>query len=85
VRDDGIGMTEEARTLGRAGHFGISGMRAHARRINATLTLRSTPGGGTHLVLETPLHAGQPFWSGVLSRFQRARSHEQDDVFDHRM
>jgi len=43
VTDTGVGMSEELRQHGRAGHFGLSGMQAHARRIEASLRIESAP------------------------------------------
>lgn len=52
VRDDGHGFDVEAATAGRAaGHFGIAGMRERARRIDAELSITSTPGHGTVVAL----------------------------------
>jgi signal transduction histidine kinase len=55
VADDGIGMTEQIQANGRPGHFGLSGMRAHARRIGAKLTVRSECDHGTQVTLELEL------------------------------
>jgi signal transduction histidine kinase len=54
VRDDGRGIDPEVLRAGRAGHFGLSGMRERAKRIGAVLTLRSRPGAGTELELVLP-------------------------------
>lgn len=69
ITDDGIGVSEEIRLSGRAGHFGLAGMQAHARRVGATLAVESASGSGTRVVLETPL-------PGRSRRFKRL-----DDVF----
>lgn len=55
IVDDGIGMSETIRKHGRSGHFGLSGMQARARRIDAILKLESVPGKGTRLTLEAPI------------------------------
>jgi signal transduction histidine kinase len=55
ILDDGVGMSETVRNSGRAGHFGLSGMQAHARRIDATLQLESAPGNGTRVTLQAPI------------------------------
>jgi signal transduction histidine kinase/ligand-binding sensor domain-containing protein len=59
ISDDGQGMTEGILKHGRAGHFGLRGMQAHARRIGATLSIESEPGQGTHVILrvETRKHS----------------------------
>jgi signal transduction histidine kinase/ligand-binding sensor domain-containing protein len=56
VADDGSGMTEQMQAHGRPGHFGLSGMRAHARRIGAKLSVQSECDRGTRVTLELELH-----------------------------
>ncbi len=56
VCDDGAGMTEGIRLQGRPGHFGLSGMQAHAQRIGARLRVESAVGCGTCVVVEVPTH-----------------------------
>jgi signal transduction histidine kinase len=51
IADDGQGMSPELLEHGRAGHFGLRGMQAHARRIGATLTIESEPSQGTNVIL----------------------------------
>jgi signal transduction histidine kinase len=51
ISDDGQGMTRELLQQGRAGHFGLRGMQAHAQRIGATLSIESEPGFGTNVIL----------------------------------
>jgi signal transduction histidine kinase/ligand-binding sensor domain-containing protein len=55
IADDGMGMSETMRTQGRAGHFGLSGMEAHAQRIDATLRVESSLGSGTRVIIEVPV------------------------------
>jgi signal transduction histidine kinase/ligand-binding sensor domain-containing protein len=55
VADDGSGMTEQMQAYGRPGHFGLSGMRAHARRIGAKLSVQSECDRGTRVTLELEL------------------------------
>jgi len=45
VEDEGGGF--DSRSAGRAGHYGLLGMRERAAQIGATLDLRSVPGNGT--------------------------------------
>ena len=55
VLDNGKGM--EPRVLeqgGRAGHWGLVGMRERAARIGATLEISSNPGRGTDISLTLP-------------------------------
>lgn len=48
VVDDGRGVTDrEIETAMRGGHIGVASMRRRADAIDARLTLRGTPGGGT--------------------------------------
>lgn len=47
IVDDGSGMDQETLKTGRSGHFGLSGMQAHAQRIGATVEIESKPGSGT--------------------------------------
>jgi signal transduction histidine kinase len=55
VRDDGSGFdTERIIPLG-VGHYGLTGMRERAERIGGRLTLKSTIGQGTELLVEVPL------------------------------
>jgi signal transduction histidine kinase len=51
IGDDGRGIEEETRLKGRPGHFGLSGMRAHAQRIGALIAILSAPGQGTRILL----------------------------------
>jgi len=51
ISDDGLGMAEEILKHGRAGHFGLRGMQAHAQRIGATLSIESERGQGTNVIL----------------------------------
>jgi signal transduction histidine kinase len=51
MRDDGQGIPAEILDQGRAGHFGLQGMRERARQIGAELTIWSRPGTGTEIEL----------------------------------
>jgi signal transduction histidine kinase/ligand-binding sensor domain-containing protein len=51
VRDDGRGMEPETAQSGRAGHWGIVGMRERAKSLGATLNIWSRPGSGTEIEL----------------------------------
>jgi len=63
ISDDGDGMTEDLLQHGRAGHFGLRGMQAHAQRIGATLVIESEPGEGTNVILRVKAR-NESFWRG---------------------
>lgn len=54
VSDNGIGMEAAVLTEGRAGHFGLQGMRERAERIGSKLRLVSSPNSGTEMTLVVP-------------------------------
>ena len=57
IRDDGKGIdTDVLRDGGKAGHWGLLGMRERAQKIRATLTIWSKAGAGTELDVRTPAH-----------------------------
>ena len=69
VRDDGRGMPPEVLEKGKAGHYGLSGMRERARAIGAKLTISSGQGAGTEIALSVPgpaVYGKLPFWSRLL-------------------
>ncbi|MDP8988722.1 MAG: histidine kinase [Acidobacteriota bacterium] len=59
VRDDGRGM-ERGESNGRAGHYGMVGLRERASQIGAELDLASAPGQGTKVSLRMPLAPRSP-------------------------
>jgi signal transduction histidine kinase len=61
IRDDGRGIDVEVlRAGGRAGHWGLLGMRERAKKIRATLTVWSKPGAGTEVDVRLPAHIAYP-------------------------
>lgn len=55
IRDNGIGIEPAVLDVGgRDGHFGLAGMRERARKIRASLTIRSSPGAGADIELVAP-------------------------------
>jgi signal transduction histidine kinase len=54
ISDDGCGINSEVLESGREGHWGLSGMRERAERINARLKVRSRVGSGTEVELSVP-------------------------------
>jgi signal transduction histidine kinase/ligand-binding sensor domain-containing protein len=54
-RDNGVGIAPDILQAGhRAGHFGLTGMRERARKLQAELIIRSAAGHGTELSLVVP-------------------------------
>ena len=73
IRDDGCGINPEVLESGREGHWGLSGIRERAERINARLKLRSRVGSGTEVELSLPSAvAFQERSSRRLKRFWRS-------------
>jgi PAS domain S-box-containing protein len=58
VIDDGRGFAVESDFQAYGGHWGLLGMRERASQIRGKLSLRSTPGHGTEVVLLVPYTAG---------------------------
>jgi signal transduction histidine kinase len=54
ISDDGCGINSEVLESGREGHWGLSGMRERAERINARLKVRSRIGSGSEVELSVP-------------------------------
>jgi signal transduction histidine kinase/ligand-binding sensor domain-containing protein len=57
IADDGRGFIDPGATSSANGHYGLQGMRERAEQIGAELTVVSTPGGGTQVRVETPIHS----------------------------
>ena len=58
IRDDGIGIDPKVlEEGGRAGHFGLPGVRERAQRIGAQLDFWSEAGAGTEVQLTIPAAA----------------------------
>jgi ligand-binding sensor domain-containing protein/signal transduction histidine kinase len=53
VRDNGRGFDPQA--ANGAGHFGLTGMRERAEQMGGQLTIHSSPGEGTEVVVDVPL------------------------------
>jgi signal transduction histidine kinase/ligand-binding sensor domain-containing protein len=56
VSDDGRGFVDHGAAWSANGHYGLQGMRERAEQIGAELTVASTPGEGTQVRVETPIH-----------------------------
>jgi len=59
VADDGVGFVPDDAQSKTAGHFGLRGLRARAKKLGAALAIDSAPGEGTSIRLVIPLY-GQP-------------------------
>ena len=55
VQDDGRGFDNQLASNGRAGHFGLIGMRERAEQIGGTLSIHSVEGSGTEVVADVPV------------------------------
>ena len=56
IVDSGAGFNREERKPG----LGLHSMEERARHVNGALTIASTPGAGTQVVVRVPLQAGRP-------------------------
>ena len=56
VRDNGCGIDPQLLQSGRAGHWGLPGMRERAERIGAKLHVWSSSAAGTEVELSVPSH-----------------------------
>jgi signal transduction histidine kinase len=56
IRDDGIGIDSTILKSGKAGHYGLTGMRERAAHIGAKLVVSGSP-EGTEIVLRIPGNA----------------------------
>ncbi len=72
VRDDGIGIDESVLHSGRAGHWGLPGMRERAKGIGAQLEVWSQQGAGTEVELTIP--ASVAYGSNAVRRFRLFRT-----------
>jgi signal transduction histidine kinase len=54
IRDNGDGIDQEILRSGRAGHWGLSGMRERAEHLGGQLSVWSNPGAGTEVELTLP-------------------------------
>ena len=54
LKDNGVGIDPEIVEAGKAGHFGIQGMKERSARIRARITIKSTLNAGTEVTLRVP-------------------------------
>jgi signal transduction histidine kinase len=84
VQDDGCGIDPKVLQSGRDDHWGLSGMRERAERIDAKLRLFSRVGGGTEVELRVPKRVAFEAQrsSSVSKLFARlSRWFQKTDVF----
>jgi signal transduction histidine kinase/ligand-binding sensor domain-containing protein len=55
ISDDGGGFDPNMAHLSKHGHFGLQGMHERAAQIGAQITIRSSPGEGSTVMLEAPI------------------------------
>jgi signal transduction histidine kinase/ligand-binding sensor domain-containing protein len=72
VNDNGSGMEAAVLTEGKAGHFGLQGMRERAARIGSKITLVSSPKSGTEMTLIVP--GNVIFRKASATRFERIKT-----------
>ena len=71
VRDDGCGIEPSILQKGRAGHWGLSGMRERAERIGARLHVFSGASAGTEIELSIPARVAFQDGSGGTGQWFR--------------
>jgi signal transduction histidine kinase len=74
ITDDGVGFHPEA-VLNQAGHFGLRGMRARARKLCGQLSIHSSPGEGTSIHLLVPLTTTIPHVSDAKTEHPHEDPH----------
>jgi signal transduction histidine kinase len=78
IRDDGKGIDAGTVAEGRAGHYGVPGMRERAKRIGGKLDVWTGIGAGTEIELSIPGSIAYTTSPGrtVLGLFRKARGRE---------
>jgi ligand-binding sensor domain-containing protein/signal transduction histidine kinase len=76
IEDNGIGFPIQT-AQSQLGHFGLLGMQERAKEIGADLLIDSSPGRGTRISLELPLHIGHT----DLNNYTDPVSRRSSDVF----
>ena len=74
VRDDGAGIDTWVLQEGRAGHFGLPGMRERAKAIGGGLEVWSEQGAGTEVELTVPASVAYAKAAGRRSRVFKGRA-----------
>jgi signal transduction histidine kinase len=70
IHDNGKGMDPDIAAHGKAGHFGLQGIRERSQRINGALTIVSEIGAGTTIELVVPAKIVFPSnnWRSLLAK-----------------
>jgi signal transduction histidine kinase len=78
VRDDGKGIDPAIAAEGRAGHYGVPGMRERAKRIGGKLEVWTETGAGTEVELSIPgsIAYGTSAGRTVLGLFRKKAANE---------
>jgi signal transduction histidine kinase len=58
VSDNGQGFDTDGTPAGEGDHYGLSGMRERAEYLGGKLTIKSSPGEGTSVILHIPRYRG---------------------------
>jgi signal transduction histidine kinase/ligand-binding sensor domain-containing protein len=79
IRDDGKGIDPGIVAEGRAGHYGVAGMRERAKRVGGKLDVWTGNGAGTEIELSIPgsIAYGRSPGRTVLGVFRKARGREK--------
>jgi PAS domain S-box-containing protein len=67
VTDDGIGFDVDPALRANGGHWGLLGIKERASELGATLSVRSTRGGGTTVAIRIPYRATPSVMLGSVS------------------
>jgi signal transduction histidine kinase len=73
VQDDGVGIDANRILEGRAGHYGIPGMRERAKGIGGQMEVRSEHGTGTKVELTIPASAAYAVHAGGRFRLFKGK------------
>jgi signal transduction histidine kinase len=77
IRDDGVGIDASVLQEGRAGHWGLSGMRERAQKIGGKLSIWTSPNAGTEIELKLPAQVAyldrprESLWERIRDRTHR--------------
>jgi len=74
IRDDGSGIDPGISHEGRAGHWGLTGMRERAKRIGGQIYLWSELGAGTEVELRIPASIAYQTYAGRSFRLFRKKT-----------